>query len=77
IALLAATSIAVQWFVTDILIPDQRIDIIRKTAPAGQLKGLNFTPIPPGLLFFTGGTFILMAVIIWRYRLQLYDITHG
>ncbi|MFB6254219.1 MAG: ArsR/SmtB family transcription factor [Halobacteriaceae archaeon] len=77
IALLAATSIIVQWFVTDILIPEQRIDIIRKTAPAGQLEGLSFTPIPPGLLFFTGGTFILMAVIIWRYRRQVYDITHG
>lgn len=63
---LVAASAVVQWFVSDVLIPGQRTETIRKATSAGTIEGLNLTPIPPGVLFFTGGTFVLsLGVLVW------------
>lgn len=67
VGILAVVSVVVQWLVETVLLPQTQVDIIRKVAPAGQLEGLSFTPIPPGLLFFAGGTFILALGVAWWY----------
>lgn len=64
--LLIIASGLVQWLVTDFLLASQRGTTVRKATSAGAIDGLNLTPIPPGVLFFTGGTFILAIVtLVW------------
>ncbi len=70
---LVAASAVVQWFVTGVLIPSHRTETIRKATSAGTIEGLNLTPIPPGVLFFTGGTFVLsLAVLVWYASTRRY-----
>lgn len=64
---LALASLLVQYAVQKVLLPQNQVAIIRKVAPAGQLQGIEFTPLPPGVLFFTGGTYILAVVFAWLY----------
>lgn len=66
VLLLAVASLLVNWVVTELLVSPERTAIIRKATPAGAIQGVNLTPVPPGLLFFTGGTFVLtIGVLIW------------
>lgn len=66
VVLLAAASALVQWFVRSVLLSPQRTGTVRKATSAGTIEGVNLTPVPPGLLFFTGGTFVLtVAVAAW------------
>lgn len=64
VVLLAAASALVQWFVSDVLVARQQLPALRKATSAGAIEGLNLTPMPPGLLFFTGGTFVLMLTLL-------------
>lgn len=67
VAILAAASVLVQWLVVDVLVPSQQTSTIRKATSAGVTDGLSLVPIPPGLLFFTGGTFVLtIGVLVWH-----------
>ena len=66
VVLLVAASPLVQWFVSDVLVAPRRTTTIRKATSAGTVEGVSLTPIPPGLLFFAGGTFALsIAVLVW------------
>lgn len=64
VVLLAAASALVQWFVSDVLVAHQQLPALRKATSAGAIEGLNLTPVPPGLLFFTGGTFVLTLTLL-------------
>lgn len=64
VVLLAAASALVQWFVSDVLVARQQLPALRKATSAGAIEGLNLTPVPPGLLFFTGGTFVLTLTLL-------------
>lgn len=67
VLILGVASLLVQWFVTTVLVAPTRTETIRKATSAGAIEGLNLTPIPPGVLFFTGGTFLLAAaVLLWQ-----------
>lgn len=66
VTLLALASLFVNWIVTELLVSPERTEIIRRAAPAGAIQGVNLTPVSPGLLFFTGGTFVLtLVVLVW------------
>lgn len=66
VVMLGLASVLVQLFVSDFLIDSQQSETIRKATGAGAIEGVNLTPIPPGVLFFTGGTFILaITVLVW------------
>lgn len=67
IVILAVVSVFVQWLVVNVLLPRTQVAVVRKVAPAGHLAGLSFTPIPPGLLFFAGGTSMLALGVAWWY----------
>lgn len=65
---IAAVSVVIQWFVTEFL-PAQGPSTVRKAASAGTVEGTTVILIPPGLLFFSGGTFVLaLALTIWYLR---------
>lgn len=64
VVLLAAASALVQWVVSDVLVSARRTETIRKATSAGTIEGVNLTPVPPGLLFFTGGTFVLALLVL-------------
>lgn len=63
VGLLALSSVLVQWFVSRVLVPPDRTETLRKATSAGTIEGVNLTPIPPGVLFFTGGTFVLAVLV--------------
>lgn len=66
VVFLAVASVFVQWFVSNVLVAQRQTATLRKATSAGAVEGLNLTPIQPGLLFFTGGTFVLsLAVLVW------------
>lgn len=65
---IAAASVLVQWFVTEFL-PSLGSDPVREAASAGAIDGATVTPIPPGLIFFSGGLFVLaVALSFWYLR---------
>lgn len=65
---IALVSALVQWLATDV-IPARVAPGVRKAASAGTAEGLSVTPVPPGLLFFSGGCFVLaLALTVWYLR---------
>ena len=67
VVLLAASSALVQWLVSRVLVSPSRTETLRKATSAGTIESVNLTPIPPGVLFFTGGTFVLAVLVTVRY----------
>lgn len=67
VVLLAAASLLVQWFVSDVLVANGAAAPLRKATAAGSIGGVALTPVPPGLLFFTGGTFVLALLVAGWY----------
>lgn len=67
VVLLGAASLLVQWFVSDVLVAGGATAPLRKATAAGSIDGVAITPVPPGLLFFTGGTFVLALVVAGWY----------
>lgn len=67
---IAALSVVVQWFVTEFL-PSFGGEPVRKAASAGTIEGTTVTPVPPGLLFLSGGLFVLaVALAFWYLRVR-------
>lgn len=65
---IALASVLVQWLVTDFL-PTLGDSGVRKAASAGTVEGFAVTLVPPGLLFFSGATFVLaLALAAWYLR---------
>ena len=65
---IAVVSLAVQWLVTQFL-PTLGGESVRKAASAGAIDGVTVSPVPPGLVFFSGGTFVLaVALAFWYLR---------
>lgn len=65
---IAVVSLAVQWLVTEFL-PTLGSESVRKAASAGAIDGVTVSPVPPGLVFFSGGTFVLaVALAFWYLR---------
>ena len=65
---IAVVSLAVQWLVTEFL-PTLGGESVRKAASAGAIDGVTVSPVPPGLVFFSGGTFVLaVALAFWYLR---------
>ena len=66
---LALGSVAVQWLVTEVLVPRTVGEGVRKAASAGTIEGATVSPVPAGLLFFSGGTFALAVTLsAWYVR---------
>lgn len=65
--LLLGASVVAQWFVTNTLLALRAPARLRKAAAASTAEGITLTPIPPGFLFFAGGTFVLASVLLFRY----------
>lgn len=65
--LLLGGSLLAQWITTDALRSLWGPTGIRKAVSAGTVDGVSVTPIPPGLLFFSGGTFVLAVVVVLWY----------
>lgn len=67
---IAVVSLAVQWLVTEFL-PTLGGESVRKAASAGAIDGVTVSPVPPGLVFFSGGTFALaVALAFWYLRMR-------
>lgn len=69
---IAVTSLVVQWLVTRVL-PTLADPGVRKAASAGTVAGPPVVTLQPGVLFFSGATFVLaLALAAWylavRYR---------
>lgn len=65
---IAVVSLAVQWLVTQFL-PTLGGESVRKAASAGAIDDVTVSPVPPGLVFFSGGTFALaVALAFWYLR---------
>lgn len=56
-------SLLAQWAVTSLLLDARTPDVIRKSVSAGATEPAVM-PIPPGLLFLSGGTFVLAVVVV-------------
>ena len=67
---LGLVSVLVQWLVTEVLGPETVGAGVRKATSAGVVEGAAVSPVPAGLLFFSGGTFALAAMLsawyAWR-----------
>lgn len=60
---IVVASLLVQWLVTDVL-PSLSGGGVRKAASAGTVEVVS--PVPPGMLFFSGATFVLaLALAVW------------
>ena len=62
----AVVSLAVQWLVTEFL-PTLGGESVRKAASAGAIDGVTVSPVPPGLVFFSGATFALAVALAFWY----------
>lgn len=63
---IAAMSVLIHWLVTDVLVSAGG-EAVRKAAAASSIEGATFSAIPPGLLFFSGGTFVLALTLAFWY----------
>ena len=71
VVVLGLVSVAVQWLVTAVLVPRTVGEGIRKAASAGTIESAAVSPVPAGLLFFSGGTFALAVMLsAWYVRRQ-------
>jgi DNA-binding transcriptional ArsR family regulator len=62
---IAVTSAVVHWLTTRVL-PALTDPAVRKATSAGTVEGPPVATVPPGLLFFSGATFVLaLALAAW------------